>query len=123
MIGTVREAGPGAPKRGGKDQNRQEEEDAGDLKPENASHTAKGPQKTSHATGNAAGDLSGSLTGSAVLSSGGSSSLWVGRRLGGGFNASGCTLACDAPGDPQPDAQSAADGVRFHSIYDGSSDP
>jgi hypothetical protein len=31
-------------------------------------------------------------------------------------------LARNASGYPQPDSQSAPDGVRFHSVYDGSSD-
>jgi len=122
VIGTLRKACPGAPKRGCKDQNRQEKEDAGDFKPEDAAYSSEGAQKASHATGNAASDLSGSLTGSAVLSSSGGCSLRVPWRIGG-FSAGGYALTRDAPGDAHADAQSAADGVRFHSIYDGSSDP
>jgi hypothetical protein len=32
-------------------------------------------------------------------------------------------LACDAPGNSEADAQGAAYGVRFHSVYDGISGP
>lgn len=122
MIGTVCEAGPGAPKCGGKHQNRQEKEDAGDLKPQDAAHSAERAQKTSHAARNAPGNLSGSLTGGSVLSCGFGNLSRCGRP-GRGLGACSNLLAGDAPGDPQPNPQSAADGVRFHSIYDGSSDP
>ena len=32
-----------------------------------------------------------------------------------------CALAGDAAGNAQSDSQGAADGARFHSIYDGTS--
>jgi hypothetical protein len=122
VIGTVHEAGPGAPKRGGKHNHRQQKEDSGDLKPQDAAHPAKGAQKTAHATGNSARYLSGSLPGSPALS--GSGCNRRGRGLfGSGFSAGGHALACNTPGDPQADPQSAANGVRFHTVYDGSSDP
>jgi hypothetical protein len=122
VIGTVHEAGLGAPKRWGKHNHRQEKEDAGDLKPQDAAHPAEGAKKTADATGNTARYLPGSLTGGPALS-GSSSSLGGARGLGGSFRASGHALAGNPPGDPQPDPQGSANGVRFHTVYDGSSDP
>jgi hypothetical protein len=122
VIGTVHEAGPGAPERGGKHHHRQEKKDAGDLKPENAAHPAKGTQKTAHAAGNTARYLSGSLAGRPALNST-TRDLRARWRIGSGFRAGGNALTGDAPGDPQTDSQSAANGVRFHTVYDGSSDP
>jgi hypothetical protein len=113
VIGAVREAGPGAPKRGGKHNHRQQKEDTGNLEPEDAAHPAKGTQKSTHATGNAARCLPGSLTGGPALSGSG----WLRRRrVGSGFCAGSHALTGDAPGDPQANPQSAANGVRFHSV-------
>jgi hypothetical protein len=41
--------------------------------------------------------------------------------VGGGLRPGGQALAGDAPGDAKTDAESAADVLRFHSVYDGSS--
>ncbi len=123
MIGTLHEAGPRPPKRGGKHNHRQQKEDSRDLKPQDAPHPAKWAKKAANATRNAPCHLSCSLTGGPVLSGSGGSSLWVDRRMCGSFSAGGHALTGNAPGDPQPDPQSASNGVRFHSVYDGSSDP
>src|ERR1035441_8131893 len=123
-------AGPGSPEGRGKDDYGQEKEDAGDFKPEDAAYAAEGAQKAANAACDAPGCLSGRLTGDAAL--GGSVGNWAAGQVGrghtrcggtdGGFCIGSGALACDAPGNPQADAQSAADGVRLHSVYDGSSD-
>jgi hypothetical protein len=111
-------AGPGSPQGRGKDQHEQQEEDAGDFKPQDAAYAAKGAQKAAYAARDAPGCLAGGLTSGAVL--GGSAGSWAGGQVGRGHTRCGA-LAGDARGNPQADAQSAADGVRLHSVYDGSS--
>jgi hypothetical protein len=113
-------AGPDTPKGGRKYDNRQEKEDAGDLEPKNATHAAEGAQETAYAAGDSPGDLPSGLTGGATLRGG------IGNRLArggacGGLCAGRRMLTRDAPGNPQADAQGAANGVRLHSVYDGSS--
>jgi hypothetical protein len=123
-------AGPGSPEGWSKDDYGQEKEDAGDFKPEDAAYAAKGAQKAANAACDAPGCLSGRLTGGAAL--GGSAGSWAGGQVGGGHTRCGSTdggfcigsgaLAGDAPDNAQANAQGAADGVRLHSVYDGSSD-
>src|ERR1700691_6002151 len=123
MVGTVKIARPGAPQGRAKDDDGQEKEDAGHLKPQNAAYAAKGAQKAAYAACDTLGRLCGCLTGGPALGGG------VGNRADGpghrGHSRRGCAgcgaLAGDASGNPQANAQGAADGVRFHSIYDGSS--
>jgi len=115
-------ARPGAPEGHAKNQYEEKKEDAGNFEPQNTAYAAEGAQKTAHATGNAATGLTGSSSGGSALNGRTCGRLsWggVGRSLGSGSHA----LACDAPGNAEADAQGAADGVRFHSVYDGSSGP
>lgn len=109
MIGTVEATGPDAPKGWSKHDHGQKKEDAHDFKPDNAAYAAEGAQKAAYAAGHAPC----SLTGSPAM--GGSRGNWAGGHTGSGLRVSGCALADDAPRDAQADAQSAADGVRFHS--------
>lgn len=110
MVGTVKIARPGAPKGGGKDDHRQEKKDTGDFKPKGASDAGEGAQKAADALGNTAGCPPRNVTRAAPL---GRSGSLLSRR--------GAFAAGDPAGDPQADAQNTTDGVRFHSIYDGSS--
>ncbi len=103
-------AGPGSPKGGGENDHGQEKKDAGYFQPQCASDAAKGAQKAFEAPGNTARCTPRGVTGTAAL---GSSGSLLGRR---GIFARG-----DPAGDPQADAENTTDGVRFHSIYDGSS--
>jgi hypothetical protein len=70
VVWTVEPTGPGAPKGGGKDDDGQQKEDAGDFKPEDASHAAEGAQKAAYAAGEALGSVTGSLTGGTALGGG-----------------------------------------------------
>lgn len=120
MVGTLEPTGPYTPEGGSKDDDRQEEENAGDFKPEDAAYAAEGAQETAYAACDAAGSLASHLTCRAVLYSCGCGGLWSGlasRSLGAGRYL----LAGDAPGDTQADSESATDGVGFHTVYDGSS--
>lgn len=108
MVGTVGEACPGAPDGGAEYHDRQEEEDAGDLKPQNAAYPAKRAEKTAYATGYTPGRLSGDLAGGAAL--GGDVGGLLGRGcIGRGFGTCRRALAGDAAGDTQADSQGAAD--------------
>jgi hypothetical protein len=70
--------------------------------------------------------LSGRLRGSASRSPGAEprcrsrSYNWMIR---GRLRSRGQPLAGDAPRNAKPDAECAADGLRSHPVYDGSSDP
>lgn len=110
MVGTVKIAGPGSPKGGGKDDHGQEKKDAGYFKPQGASDATEGAQKAFDALGNTTRCAPRGVTGAAAL----------GGR-GGLLSRRGAFAGGDPSGDPQADAQYATDGVRFHSIYDGSS--
>ena len=120
MIGAVEAAGPDAPQSGGKDDDGQEEENAGDFKPENSAYTAEGLQETAYAAGDAPGDLTGRLPFGAALRDGFSGWL-LRRRVGCSSRTGSDSLAGNASGDAKTDAEGAADGFRFHSVYDGSS--
>lgn len=113
MIGAVKVAGPGAPEGGGKDHHGQEKEDASDFQPENAAYAAKRAEKTSHSAGDSPCNLSGGLTCGAALGGGGRLAR---GGAGGGLRAGGHALAGDASGDAETDAQSTANGVRFHFV-------
>ena len=88
MIGAVEAAGPDAPQSGGKDDDGQEEENAGDFKPENSAYTAEGLQETAYAAGDVFGCLSGCLAGGAGLG-GGVGGRLRGGPIGGGLGAVG----------------------------------
>jgi len=120
VVRAVQPARPHAPERGAKSNHRQQKEDAGHFQPENTAHAAEGAQKAAHAASHASGCLSGSLSYGPVRR------CIVRRRTRRSAGRSRCArssvLAGNPPGNPQADAQGAANGVRFHSIYDGSSD-
>ena len=121
MIGALEEAGPHAPQVGCKNDDGQEEEDSGDLKPDDAADAAEGTQKPAHAPG----DTTASLAGHSACSAGllGVDGDGTARRgAGSGLRAGRHVLAGDATGNTQPYAQDATDGLRFHFEYDGSSD-
>jgi hypothetical protein len=120
VIGAVEVVRPGAPEGRAKDQHEEEEEDACNLKPQDAAYAAEGTQKTTYTTGDATAGLTGSSPGGAALN-GRVGRLLDLRRAGGGLRSGRDALASDAPGDAEADAQGASDGVRFHSVYDGSS--
>jgi hypothetical protein len=78
-------------------------------------------QETAYAACDAARSLAGCLTGCSGLA-GCADGRLRGGLVGGGLDAGGYMPAGDASGDAQADAESTADGVGFHSVYDGSSD-
>jgi hypothetical protein len=115
---------PDAPHSSGKDQHKEEEEDACNLQPENAAHPAKGAQKAAHASRQASAGLSGGASRSPFVCSLVRSGLV--KRLSGGWSCSGLrsgipgcgghALAGHSPGDPQPDAQGAPYALRSHFV-------
>lgn len=121
VIGAMFPTGACLPNFGGEDEHRQQEEDAGNLKPERAADAAKGAQKAADPFGEAAADASGSLSDGGGLRLARGSAMPCGRRnrCGGAGEAPACRAARYA----NPDAQDTADGLRFHSVYDGNSDP
>jgi len=121
MVWSVRIAEPGAPHRWGKNDSRQQEKDAGNLKPQNPADAPERAQKTTDSPSNAlAGTLRGLDCGAHRIACcgrvGNPNSLYC-RRLSAGSQP----LAGEASGYAKPDAKSPADGLRSHPIYDGSS--
>jgi hypothetical protein len=125
VIGPAQPAGSNPPERGRKNYHGQEKEHTHDFQPQNGSHTAKRPQKASHTARNATGGCPGNAPRSFnVLPCGAALGRPIDHRLAGNRGtvcAGRRALAGDAPRDAQADAESAANGVWFHSIYDGSS--
>lgn len=111
MIGSVGITGTNTPQRGRKDEDRQQKKAAHDLQPKSVADAAEGAQKSSHAARQSAAGLPSGLTRRAA-----------GRQTGSGMGCGLGGLANDAAGDAHPNAQYASDGLRFHSVYDGSSD-
>jgi len=122
MVGSLGPAHAGSPCRGSKHQHRQQEKDARDLKPKNTAHAAKGAQKAAHALHNAAAcahpGLAAGLHRRTNLRLGARRTPRLGRF---------CGASQPLRGNParyaKPDAESPADGLRSHPVYDGSSDP
>ena len=120
VIGAFEVIRPRAPEGHAKNQHEEEEEDTCNLKPKDAAYAAEGAQKTTHTTGDAAAGFTGSSPSGAALN-GRIGRLPDLRRAGRGLRSDRDALACDSPGNAEADAQGASDGVRFHSVYDGSS--
>jgi len=129
MIWAMLPTGAGVPHGGRKDDDRQHEEDAGDLKPEDAADAAEGVQKAADATGHAPRGFSGGVPGFAAC--GARIDMRIDMRICRRMSSllrrrcrmrlAGKMPACDAPGYAESNAQGAPDGLRFHSVYDGSS--
>jgi len=109
------------PERADKDEREEEEEDAGDLEPEDSANAPEGAQKAADAAGDAAAGLN-SRAGNILADGAGwkTGALWLGH---GGLRAARDALARDAAGNTHASAQDAAEFLWFHSVYDGSSDP
>lgn len=110
MLRALRVAGADAPQRRGEDQREEQKKGARQLQPQNAARAADGTQKSAHAARHSSGDsLDSRFFRRQRLRR-------AGRRKGdrrrGGRGAQ--PFAGDASGDPQPDSQCAADGLRFH---------
>jgi hypothetical protein len=105
----------GDPGEAGEDYDKEEEEDAGDFKPEDAAYAAEGLKEAAYAPAQAARSLAGHFAGGAGRGLRGG---LIGRGLGSGCYA----LAGNAAGYAKASAESAAYDLRFHSVYDGSSD-
>lgn len=116
--------GSHAPQIWRKHDDRQKEEDSGDLKPHDAANTAKGFEKAAHATGHSATGLGHGSPRSTARGSG--VNLIVYRVLRGtgwsGVHTGGKPLAYDTACNPRTDSQSPANSLWSHSVYDGSSD-
>ncbi len=112
MVRPVRPAHAGSPYCRAKDDHRQEEENAGYLKPQSPSNAAEGAQKAADAAGNTARGLAGDLAGGADLGS--SFCGLLGGLIGCGLGAGGHSLAGDASGDAESDTEDAPDGLRLH---------
>jgi len=118
-----------APKRGRKNHHRQEKEHAHHFKPQDAAHTAEGPQKTAYPARNRPCGHSGhTACGRGILCRGAALGCLVGSGAGSGaawscgvLCAGHCALAGDPSRYAQANAQGAANGVWFHPVYDGSS--
>jgi len=116
VIGSVHPAYACAPNRGREDQDRKQEEDAGDLEPENAADALEWAQEIADTLGDAAADTGCGFSGRRPGWQGGCNLRWW------------CGLCCcqalagDASNDAEPDAEDAADLFRSHPVYDGSSD-
>jgi hypothetical protein len=124
MIRPVGVAEPRAPDGRRKNNRRQQEEYAGDLKPQNAAHAAKRAQKTTDAGAQPLARPHGCLCRGSCRWSGSiyRDSLWLCNCLiSCGLRPSREPLAGDASCDAKPDAESPADGLRSHPVYDGSS--
>ena len=94
------------------DDYRQEEENAGYLKPQSPPDAAEGPQKAANPPSNAARGLAGYLAGGPGLSSGGCGlPTWL---IYCGLGWGGHVLAGNASGNAEPDAKCAANGLRLH---------
>lgn len=128
MIGAMRPTRPHAPQIRAKDDHRQEEEDAGNLEPDNAAHAPEGTEKAAHATGNASAGLSSGLPCGlyAIRCICNGLRVWLG--LGGslphgsGFDRSRQPLASHLAGDAQSCAKDTANKLSSHTVYDGSSE-
>ena len=99
MVGTMSKTAPGAPDRGGKNNDRKQKEDASDFQPKNPAHAAERPQESTDSSGYVPRRLPGGSASCGCIHT-------AGARFGG-LCARGrvCTgshlLACNAPGYPQ----------------------
>jgi len=132
MIGSLRPTCPHAPQVWRKDDDRQQEKDAGDFKPKDAANALEGTKKAAHAASDASAGLnssSGRLNG--CWNPWGRARNWRRLRLrwirslrrGRSLNRGRQPLARHFAGDAQPCTQDAAKDLCSHSVYDGSSDP
>lgn len=121
----MRPTGAGAPRLRCKDNYRQQKKDAGYFEPDDPAHATKRTQKTTHAPrdvaaglcSGTAGRVAGNCRSRSRSGSGSSNSLRCTLRR------AGQALASDASCDANADAKCAANGLRFHTVYDGNSDP
>jgi hypothetical protein len=122
VIRAVRPAQPGSPQGGAKDHHGQEEEDAGDLKPQNSADPAEGAQEARQALSDSMpglpSDLANWSAGGAILGDGsilgGAGGGGTGRLAVGGLCGGGYALPDDAACDADSNAESAANGLRLH---------
>ena len=124
MIRSVRPALAGLPHGGTEDHDGQEEEHTHNFKPDDAADAAEGAQEAPDPATDSPGSLAGNHAGGAGLGGygGGACGMGRGRRLAGsGLGAGGNLLAGDTSSDAKSDAESAADGLRFHPDFDGNS--
>ncbi len=126
VIGTMRPICPGAPSLRPKDDYRQQKKDSRYFEPQDPAYAPKGAQKSLHTLYNAAAGLHGGAAGGV----GGNCSRAISRtRTGSGTGGRNSLrrarqlLSRDAPCNANADAECAADGLRFHTVYDGNSDP
>lgn len=127
MIRPVGPAGSHAPKVWSEDDDGQKEEDACNLKPQNAAHTPKGTQKASDAASNAPAGLGGGSPRRLYAIDGARNHL--GSRLDtrlallrGAGGRAGKPFTGHAPRNAESGAKDAANGLWSHTVYDGSSD-
>jgi hypothetical protein len=122
MIWAVGPTKAGSPEGGSKDHHRQQEEDAGDLKPDDSAYAAEGAQEAANPTSNATRSLACGLTSGADSGKRFSGDLSSrGWRVASGLGAGSYALAGDAPRDANSYANSATNGLRFHFEFDGNS--
>jgi len=113
VVGAVSIAHSRTPERGSENEYRQEEENAGNLKPENAADAAKGLQKSAQAAGKATGGFHGCLTprskpvGPAI-------DRTLGARGGRTGLAGGQALTRNTARHSQSNSKYAANGFRSH---------
>jgi hypothetical protein len=113
VVGAVSIAHSRTPERGSENEYRQEEENAGNLKPENAADAAKGLQKSAQTAGKATGGFHGCLTprsepvGPAIDRA-------LGVRGGRTGLAGGQALTRNTACHSQSNSKYAANGFRSH---------
>jgi hypothetical protein len=116
MVGPVSPASPGTPERRGKDHDRQEEEDAGHLQPQDGADPAKGTQKTAHAAHNSPCRPTCLLPICLIRNDSAYSGIVDSGRWFRSPSSAGDLLAGHPSGDPQSDSEGAPDALRFHFV-------
>lgn len=111
MIGPFGPTGSDSPERGGKYDNRQQEEDARNFKPQSAANPPERPQKAGNAACDARSRPSGHLPGAPPF---GASLRNCSRRCWRSRAGPGDALPGNPPRNSQSDAQGASNGLSSH---------
>jgi len=105
-----------------KDQHKQQEEDAGYLEHEDSADPAKRTNKAAQATGDVGRGFAGLASFDSLGRPNANSRSRTGGRSARVCSGAGQALPCHSPRDTKSHAQHSANGLRFHPVYDGSSD-
>lgn len=124
MVGALGVGGVEFPCPIGKQDHEEKEEGAGDFKEEDSADTAEGAQKPAHSLPHPAGHNACVSSSLADGGSVGGGPAHAGNRYsrGGRRRIGAEPLTGHASGDAKPDSQYPANGLRFHPVYDVSSE-